>query len=45
MMYVNEAHNIYIKMSLKSDFGVIYIVTMSLMLRNIGASVSPSVEV
>jgi len=39
MMYVNQAHNIYIKTSLKSESGVIYIATMSLMLRNIGASV------
>jgi len=30
--YVNQAHNIYIKTSPKSELGVIYIATMSLML-------------
>ena len=33
-MYVNQAHNIYIKMSLKSELSAIYIVTMSLVIKH-----------
>jgi len=36
MMYFKQAHNIYIKTSLNSELGAIYIVTMSCY---IGASV------